>query len=193
MFSKTITYTDFNGEEQTQEFYFHLSNAELAVLSASADDMKSRVERIQKANDNVAILNELRELIRMSCGIRSEDGKRFVKTPEAQSELLDSPAFDVLLFELFVGNNAVEFFTKLVPPEQAKQIEELAKKQGATDPFKNPTEVIAKQLEEKDDRPAYQKENRKPTSVELQRMSKAEMVEAFAWTQQNLPSQPTGE
>jgi hypothetical protein len=169
MFKKTITFTGFDEKEYTQDFYFHLSNAELAVLSASADDMKSRVERIQKAKDNVAILNELRELIRMSCGVRSEDGKRFIKTPEAQSELLDSPAFDVLLFDLFVGQNATEFFTQLVPPEQAKQIEELAKKQAA-DPFEEPSNPI----------PAWKKEGRMPTTAEFRSMSKEEQIEAFA-------------
>ena len=175
MFKKTIKFVGFDGQEKERDFWFHLSNAELAVLSASADDMKSRVDRIMKAQDNVAILNELRALIKMSCGIRSEDGERFIKNEEAQSQLLDSPAFDALLFELFVGNNAVEFFKQLVPPDQAKQIEELAKQQSAN-PFKEPPNPEV---------PTYQRERRRPTDAEQRDMTREQLTEAWKWTEQN--------
>lgn len=175
MFKKTIKYTDFNGEEQEKDFWFHLSNAKLAVISAGGNDMKARAERMIKAKDNVAILDELRSLIRMSCGIRSDDGQRFIQTPEAQSELLDSPAFDELLFELFVGNNAAQFFAALVPPEQQKQIEELAKKQGL-DPLQNPPNPpsIAQ-----GDKPAWFTEGRVPTEAELVGAPKELLMEAY--------------
>lgn len=176
MFSKTIKYTDFNGEPQEKEFWFHLSNAKLAVL-ASDSGLKTWVEKISKSNDGREILEKLRDLIRMSCGIRSEDGQRFIQTDEAQSELLDSPAFDELLFELFVGDNASKFFTALVPPEQQKQIEELAKKQGA-DPFK---ETDNRTVEV----PAYQRERRRPSDAEQRAMTRPQLLEAWAWTEQN--------
>ena len=172
MFSKKIKFKDFNGNEKEKEFYFHLSKTELAVLSAGSDDMKARLDRMIKAKDNVAILNELRDLIKLSVGVRSEDGERFIKDAEAQSQLLDSPAYDELLFELFVGTNANEFFMQLVPPEMQKELEELVAKQGG-DPFKEP----------EDTRPAYQKENRKPTDAEQRAMTRAELAEAWKWTE----------
>lgn len=175
MFKKTIKFVGFDGQEKERDFWFHLSNAELAVLAAGADDMKSRVERIMKADNNLAILDELRALVKMSCGIRSEDGERFIKSEEAQSQLLDSPAFDALLFELFVGNNAAEFFMKLVPPEQAKQIEELAKQQAAN-PFKEPPNPEI---------PAYQRERRRPTDAEQRAMTRDQLTDAWKWTEQN--------
>jgi len=176
VFKKTIKFKGFDGEDREKDFYFHLSNAELALLSAGADDMKARVERIMKANDNLAILHELRNLVSLACGIRSEDGERFIKTPEAQSELLDSPAFDALLFELFVGKNAVEFFSKLVPESQQNQIKELVDQQ-AVDPFKDPGV--------EDGRPAYQKEHRLPTSQEMRDMTQPQMNEAWRWREEN--------
>lgn len=167
MFSKTIKYKDFNGEDQEKVFWFHLSNAKLAVLSAD-NNLKSWADRMIKSQDSVEILEKLRELIRMSCGVRSEDGQRFIQTPEAQSELLDSPAFDELLFELFVENNAVKFFSALVPPEQQKQIEELAKKQG-----------LGAVSENTEEQPAWIRENRDPTKAELERMTPAQLQAAF--------------
>lgn len=166
MFSKTIKYTDFNGKPQEKEFWFHLSNATLAVL-ASDKGLQIWAEEMMVLQDGRMILEKLRELIKMSCGIRSEDGQRFIQTEAAQSELLDSPAFDELLFELFVGDNASKFFSALVPPEQQKQIEELAKKQGLS------AGVPAQE------QPAWILENREPTQAEVQSMTQAQLQAAF--------------
>jgi|SRR6185369_506993 len=168
MFSKTIKYTDFNGKTQEKVFWFHLSNAKLAVL-ASDKGLQIWAEEMAILQDGRMILEKLRELIKMSCGIRSEDGQRFIQTEAAQSELLDSPAFDELLFELFVGDNASKFFTALVPEDQQKQIQALAIKQG----------VSPEQLAQNEEEPAWVREKRDPTPAELQSMSKEQLSAAF--------------
>jgi hypothetical protein len=178
MFSKTIKYKDFNGKDQEKVFWFHLSNAKLAMLSADGN-LKTWAESMMKQQDPVQILDKIRYLVKLACGIRSDDGQRFIQTEAAQSELLDSPAFDELLFELFVADNASKFFTALVPEDQQKQIEALAIKQG----------VSPDQLKLEDSMPVYQREHRRPTAQELQNMSKEDLQEAFAWTQQNLPNE----
>jgi hypothetical protein len=174
VFKKTVEFEDFNGEKQTREFYFHVSKAELLAMATSADDMQSRIKRIIDAKDGGAILNELRELIKMSVGVRSEDGQRFIKDGEAQSSLLDSPAYDELLMELGTNANAcVEFVQKLIPEKMQKEMQEQLKnaQTETMDPFK----------ESEDNRPAYQKEHRLPTEAEIQAMSKDEIVRAMAW------------
>lgn len=183
MFSKTIKYTDFDGKPQEKVFWFHLSNAKLAVL-ASDSGLKVWAEEMQVLQDGPMILEKLRELIRMSCGIRSTDGQRFIQNEEAQSELLDSPAFDELLFEMFVGDNASKFFTALVPPEQQKQIEELAKKQGAN-PFNETDRRVHSTAELEAEMPAYQRERRRPSDAEQRAMTRPQLLEAWAWTEQN--------
>ena len=52
MFSKTIKYTDFNGKEQEKTFWFHLSNAKLALLSADGK-LKTWAESMAKEQDQV--------------------------------------------------------------------------------------------------------------------------------------------
>lgn len=174
MFSKTIKYKDFNGENQEKVFWFHLSNAKLAMLSADGG-LKTWAEQMMKQQDPVQILDKIRYLVKLACGIRSEDGQRFIQTDEAQSELLDSPAFDELLFELFVADNASKFFTALVPEDQQKQIEALAIKQG----------VSPDQLSLEDQMPAYQRERRRPTDAEQRDMTRPQLLEAWQWTEQN--------
>jgi hypothetical protein len=170
VFSKTIRYKDFNGEDQEKMFWFHLSNAKLAMLSADGN-LKTWAESMAKQQDPVQILEKIRYLVKLACGRRSADGQRFIQSEESQSELLESPAFDELLFELFVGDNASKFFNALVPPEQQKQIEELAKKQGL------------KTGENEDNRPVWEKENRRPKATELRNLPQDQLQKAFAWAE----------
>ena len=37
MLKKTITYTDFNGKQRTETFYFNLTKAEVAEMEATVD------------------------------------------------------------------------------------------------------------------------------------------------------------
>lgn len=176
MFKKTVSFEDFDGNKQTKDFYFHMSKAELLAMSSKGDLMQERIERITKAKDGAAILNEFRELIKLAVGVRSEDGQRFIKDDIAQSTLLDSPAFDELLMELATDANAsVEFVKQLIPEKMQKEMMDKLKSSQTPDPF---ADVV-------DPRPAYQKEHRQPTARELQAMTKEEMTTAFGWAQRN--------
>jgi hypothetical protein len=171
MFKKTVKFENFLGVEVERDFYFHLSKTELLAMANDGDDFQKRIERIQVTKDVAGIVNEFRALVKLSVGIRSEDGERFIKDAAAQSMLLDSPAFDELLFGLVTEPNAaVDFVKQLIPEKLQKQLEEEMKKAGdAPDPFKNPD----------DNRPDWVKEKREPTPLELQRMSPTELQEAF--------------
>lgn len=172
MFKKTIVFTDFNGDDQSQDFYFHMSKAELLAMAADNSAMVNRIQRIIEAKDGRAILQEFRELIEMSVGIRSEDGSRFIKDSSAKSQLMDSPAFDELLMDLATNAEAsAEFVRQLIPEKMQEQMREQLAKQADVDPFKNPVDG--------DPRPTWLKEGRTPTEQELQTMSREEMAMAF--------------
>ena len=180
MFKKTISFKDFNDNDQTQVFYFHLSKAELLTMAADGKTMMDRIQRIIDTNDGRGILNEFRDLIKEAAGVRSEDGSRFIKTDEAKSALMDSPAFDELLMELATNLDAsVEFVRQLIPQSMQDQMLEQMKKSKAgdvqlpPDPFKEP----------EDNRPLWMKEHRNPTDAELMAMSKEEMQLAFRYRQ----------
>lgn len=175
MFKKSITFEDLNGESQTQDFYFHMSKAELLALAADGNAMMTRIERMTKTSDSKAILGEFRDLIAMACGIRSEDGARFVKTPDAQSILMDSPAFDELLMELCTdADAAADFVRQLVPEKMQKEMQDRLKNvktSDVPDPFAQPAND--------DPRPVWMKEERNPTQQELRDMSADELRLAF--------------
>ena len=175
MFKKTIKFEDFDGNEQTEDFYFHISKTEFLAMAADGDDMKKRIERIVAEKDGKKIIHEFRELIKLSVGVRSEDGKRFLKDEVSQSTMIDSPAFDELVMELATSAGAAsEFVSNLLPEKMQKEMLEQLKKSDAADPLAEP----------EDTRPAYQKESRHPTDKELGEMTKPEMAAAMAWLQQ---------
>lgn len=160
MFKKTITYTDFNGDDRTADFYFHLSKADLIRL-ASSGGLEEYIKRIIAEKDNEKIFAEFEKIIRLSVGVRSADGQTFRKDEEAQAQLLFSPAYDELMVELVTNAKAAgDFIAKLLPPDMQKQLmKELQKQTDAPNPFPS--------IDPNDTRPAWQKENRPPTDAEL--------------------------
>lgn len=173
MFKKTITYTGFDDVEHTQDFYFHISSPEVTSWLQPDSDFMQRLERVQKSNKISAIMAFYKDLITQACGVRSEDGKRFIQTPEAKSELLDTPALDELLMELMLDpSGPVNFLKNLLPkkmlekagPEIEKELQKLGL--GST--------VI------EDNRPAWQKEGRMPTHSEFMQLSPEDQKAVFA-------------
>lgn len=116
MFKKTITYNDFNGVERTEDFYFHLTKAELIKLEFSeSGGLTHIIEEITKEEDTEALLNIFDKIIRMSYGKRSLDGKRFEKKPEYADSFLASEAYSELFMEFMQdANKASEFINGIV-------------------------------------------------------------------------------
>src|SRR4051812_11329207 len=118
MFKKTITFEDFNGVEHTKDFYFHVSSAEVTAWLQPGSEFMQRLDRAQKSKQVTQILAFYKDMIAQACGVRSEDGMRFIQTPEAKSELLDSPAVDELLLELMLDLSGPMNFVKNLLPKK---------------------------------------------------------------------------
>jgi hypothetical protein len=142
---KTITYEDFNGETVSEDFFFHLSKAELVELEMShKDGLSSALQRIIDSEDNKEIIKEFKNIILTAYGKRSEDGRRFVKSQELRDEFVSTEAYSTLFMELVTDTDAaVEFINGIIP---AGMTEEAAKVAGI-DPKTTP--IIAVVNEDK--------------------------------------------
>lgn len=118
MIKKTITYVDFNDKSRTEDFYFNLTRGELIELEMGQTGGRSfsdHLMEISASNDNKRILETFKDILRMSYGVKSEDGKRFVKTPELFAEFTQSEAYSEFLLELLSnGDAAAQFVNGLV-------------------------------------------------------------------------------
>ncbi len=127
MLRKPITYTTFDGETVTEDFYFNLTKAELIELELSTPGgFTEHLTQIAQSNDGKAIIEKFKEIIKMAYGVRSEDGKRFIKKPELFEEFTQTEAYSVLFMELATeANKSAEFINGLVPQDLARQAHEV--------------------------------------------------------------------
>src|SRR5690349_15818661 len=98
MLKKTLTYKTVDGDLVTEDFYFNLTKAELAMLAMSGDgeDLTHRVKAMIQLQDGRGIVNEFVKILQMSYGKKSEDGKRFIKDPEIWKEFTQTEAYSDL-------------------------------------------------------------------------------------------------
>lgn len=117
MIKKTITYTDYNGEEITETFRFNLNKAELARMDMSEEGgMSQRLRRIVESRDGKGIVETIRSLIRLSYGEISPDGRRFVKSEAMADAFEQTEAYAELFMELcFNAEKAAEFARGIMP------------------------------------------------------------------------------
>lgn len=123
MLKKSIKYTDYNGVERTEDFYFNLSKAELMEMEMStAGGLAETITKIVAAQDQPAIIKLFKELILKAYGEKSADGKRFVKSDEIAAAFSQTEAYSELFMELSTDSDkAAEFVNKVVPAGLAKE------------------------------------------------------------------------
>lgn len=111
MLKKTITYTDYNGSERTEDFYFNLSKAESMEMEMSTTGgLSEMIRRIVAAQDMPAIIKIFKELVLKAYGEKSADGKRFVKSEEISKAFSETEAYSILFMELATDADAAAKF-----------------------------------------------------------------------------------
>ena len=124
MLKKSIKYTDYNGVERTEDFYFNLSKAELMEMEMStAGGLAETITKIVAAQDQPAIIKHFKELILKAYGEKSADGQSFVKSDEIAAAFSQTEAYSELFMELSTDSDkAAEFVNKIVPADLAKEV-----------------------------------------------------------------------
>jgi hypothetical protein len=176
---KTITYKDFNGNEVSEDFFFHLSKAELVELEMSHDGgLSSAIQRIIETEDNKRIIEEFKNIIMTAYGKRSDDGRRFIKNQELRDEFASTEAYSELFMELVTDTDAaVEFINGIIPQGMTEEAAQAA----GIDPKTTPLIVVdAEPSESKPESallPPGTPEPKHVTPKEVQEMSSEEIKE----------------
>lgn len=133
MLKKTYTYTDWNGKERTEDFYFHLSKSKLSEMDLKKGGYAEWVEEIIAAKDNETLVETFKKTILASYGEIAPDGRRFIQSDELSEAFSQTPAYDMLFMELISSADAAaKFFNSIVPEDVKKAAEaEKAKKEQA--------------------------------------------------------------
>lgn len=117
MLKKTITYTDYDGLERTEEFRFNLTKAELMDMQLTTVGTFSELMRkIIEEKDIVRLAKYFKEIILKSYGVKSDDGKRFIKSPELSEAFSQTEAYSELYMELLGDSDkAAKFIQEVMP------------------------------------------------------------------------------
>lgn len=124
MLKKTIKYTDYNGVEREEDFYFNLNKAELTEMELSHDGgLTGMIERIVKEQDSKEIIKVFKDLVLKAYGVKSDDGKRFIKNEEVRDSFAQTEAYSELFMELAMDANAATAFVNGIIPENKRSNE----------------------------------------------------------------------
>lgn len=126
MYKITETYTDYDDNQRTEDFYFNYSEAELADLQFSVSGgLAGMIDKIIKTNDMPKLVELFRELIQEAYGEKSNDGRRFMKSPELTKEFTETVAYSQIYMRLATDSKAAqEFINKVVPKSMKDKMQQ---------------------------------------------------------------------
>ena len=127
MLKKTIKYSDLDGNPLEEDFYFHLSLAEVSKLELGTEGgLAAKLQKLVKATNGKEIIDQFEAIIMGSYGVRSDDNKRFIKSQEAKDAFYESDAYSELFMELISKPEAsAEFVRGILPAGFEQEIEKL--------------------------------------------------------------------
>ena len=128
MIKKTVTYTDYNGEKRTETFYFHYSEAEILDMEMSEEgSFAERIQRIIDAKDKTALMKLVKKFVIDAYGVKSEDGKRFMKNDDVKAAFLECPAYSDIFMDTVTDDElAAEFVNGVIPSSMKDRVAKLS-------------------------------------------------------------------
>jgi len=117
MLKKTIEYVDYDGETRKEDFYFNLSKAELLEMDLSENGgVDKLLRRIVAEKDTKQMIEWFKLIIMKSYGVKTNDGKRFIKNQNVLDEFMQTEAYSNLFFELATDDGAAAKFMNGILP-----------------------------------------------------------------------------
>lgn len=135
MLAKKIKYTDYNGVEREEVFYFNITKAELMTQNLmTPGGLETKIKRIINSKDVPELTKYIQDIIKDSYGVKSDDGVRFIKSKELSEMFMQTEAYSVLFMEMVTDNKkASDFVNGILPKDLVEQAEKM-EKQGAVTP-----------------------------------------------------------
>lgn len=122
MLKKTITYTDYNGNERTEDFYFNLTKAEVIEMELGVTGgLTEMIKKVNETQDMPSIVKIFKDLVLKAYGEKSTDGKRFVKSDEIATAFSQTEAYSNLFMELATDSDAAAEFVNGIMPANVSE------------------------------------------------------------------------
>lgn len=112
MLKQRVKYEGFDGEIIEEDLYFNLTRMDLIELNDRYDskDMAAYMDKIVKEKNVKELYRVLKDIVLMAYGVKSEDGKRFIKNQTVKDEFAESLAFAQLIEDFHETETAMSDF-----------------------------------------------------------------------------------
>lgn len=99
MLKQQVTYEDFDGNTQRETLYFNLNRMELISFQKryGSENMENYINKLIEEKQIEPMYDLLNDFVLTAYGVRSEDGKRFIKNDEIREEFKQSLAYEALI------------------------------------------------------------------------------------------------
>lgn len=133
MIKKTVTYVDYNGVERTEDFHFNLTSAEVMEQELTTPGgFSALLQKIIDANDIPSIVEVVKKILLMSYGVKSDDGRRFVKSAELSEAFKQTEAYAMIFMEIATNaEKGVEFIQGIFPKDLVSKVMAASKAEPA--------------------------------------------------------------
>ena len=124
MLTKVISYVDYDGNERSETCYFNLTKAELAELNLTTEGgLQTVLQKIIDAKNVPELTKWFKKIILMAYGVKSDDGRRFIKSEELTEAFTQTEAYSELFMELITDSEAAsKFVNGLLPNLETSNI-----------------------------------------------------------------------
>lgn len=130
MLVKRISFTDYDGNQRTEEHMFNLNQSEVIKWLTTSGEytLDKLLLRLSKERNGKKVMEIFEDLIHRSYGVKSLDGRKFEKSEEKWKDFYETEAYSVLFTELVTdAKKAADFVNSVIPSELSDQIEKIMK------------------------------------------------------------------
>lgn len=128
MLSKTIEYPDFEGVKRTDTFYFNLMESELMELMVGYGEgqgLEKFLNSLKAKMDGVKLMQFAKDMLLMSYGEKSSDGRGFVKNHAIRDQFASTNAFSTLFMKMVTDENfLMDFLIGVIPSKFSNKAKE---------------------------------------------------------------------
>lgn len=118
MLTYPITYTDYNGKTCTEDFMFNLTRVEATEMDVSyKGGLRQHIEELVENDDNKGLFDLFKEIILKAYGVKTPDGKRFIKSAQMSEEFSQTAAYSELIMKLTSDPEVTTAFINKVIPQ----------------------------------------------------------------------------
>lgn len=140
MYSKTVKYTDYDGNEREETYYFNFKKSEIVEMETSVPGgLEKKLRRISSSQDGVEIMATVKEIISKAYGEKSDDGRRFIKSEELSKSFMETEGYSEFFMELMSDPKNLEIFINSIIPQD---LAEAAAKQAKDSNIQNMRDFV---------------------------------------------------